>query len=394
MKRNNSRKKNIRVALISFVFLMVAVSGVRYSAFANETLFRNIQVSSELEKYSGVISAQENGIELTATYEPWSTERMEQAIPYPLPDVNSLPEITTNQFQSNGEPGYFPSIPPANNHNGEPSPDDPLIQSSFSTSGYDKPAPYTRYEIFDSYQVFPYSTVGVLFFTQNSVDYRCSAAVVGENALWTAGHCVHDGIGNKSGWSENVAFVPAYKDGNEPYGRWVANNLHTRLYWFNNQDLRFDIGGVVLEPNGSDQSVQEVVGSLGFAYNMGPSQHWFNFGYPSAFPFNGKTMQICAGSFARLASGTSYPNPVGMGCDMTPGSSGGPWIIHFNGFDGNTNYLNGNNSFRFTDDPEDFEELYSPYFGITAWELFSEISPESASLTNFFLPTTYSNYGK
>ena len=375
MKRNNSRKKNIRVALISFVFLMVAVSGVRYSAFANETLFRNIQVSSELEKYSGVISAQENGIELTATYEPWSTERMEQAIPYPLPDVNSLPEITTNQFQSNGEPGYFPSIPPANNHNGEPSPDDPLIQSSFSTSGYDKPAPYTRYENFDSYQVFPYSTVGVLFFKQYEVDYRCSAVSIGNSAIWTAGHCIHKGDNSQNGWSSDVYFAPAYKNGVTPFGVWSASYLTTKGLWSDYGDLRCDMAGAVLN-QWNNQTISEVVGSLGFAYNQDSDLHWLNLGYPSSAPFDGKTQQICAGSFAYTDSSMPSPSPISMGCDMTQGSSGGPWILSFSGKVGQTNFLNGNNSYRYSFHPK---ELFSPYFGDAAKSLYDELIDGSSS---------------
>ncbi|MGW8226289.1 MAG: hypothetical protein ACWGOY_11175, partial [Anaerolineales bacterium] len=65
------------------------------------------------------------------------------------------------------------------------------------------------------------------------------------------------------------------------------------------------------------------------------------------------------------------------------GSSGGPWIINFSGSTGNTNYLNGNNSFRFTGFTE---EIYSPYFGEDAKDLLDTISSNTKIRTNIHIP--------
>jgi hypothetical protein len=59
-----------------------------------------------------------------------------------------------------------------------------------------------------------------------------------------------------------------------------------------------------------------------------------------------------------------------MGCDMTRGSSGGPWIRKFSGVAGSANYLNGNNSYRYTSHPE---EMFSPYFGEGAKTLYEQL---------------------
>jgi hypothetical protein len=134
--------------------------------------------------------------------------------------------------------------------------------------------------------------------------------------------------------------------------------------------------------------VDEIVGSLGFAYNLNPNQHWFNFGYPLEAPFDGKTMQICAASFARNDPFYAFPMPMAMGCDMTPGSSGGPWIIDFSGSPGNTNYVNGNNSYRYTGFGE---EIYSPYFGAAAKDLLGYLSSNTRLRTNIHLPIINSN---
>ncbi len=243
--------------------------------------------------------------------------------------------------------------------------------SAASLLGYSYPPPYTRYKNFDSYQVFPYSTIGVLFFSQDDVDYRCSAASIGKDAVWTAGHCVHTGDGTDDGWSEDVIFVPAYKNGEAPFGVWTAYNVWTKGFWYSSEDLRYDMGAAVLNTNSSGKTISQVVGNLGFSYNLtSSSELWFNFGYPSDAPFDGNWQYICSGPFAYNDTNFGNPYPVGMGCDMTHGSSGGPWIKDFSGVAGTANFLNGNNSYRYTSHPE---EMYSPYFGDAAKTLWNQL---------------------
>ena len=73
----------------------------------------------------------------------------------------------------------------------------------------------------------------------------------------------------------------------------------------------------------------------------------------------------------------SSPSPSGVGCDMTRGSSGGPWITQFDGLAGDSNYLNGNNSYRYLARPE---EMFSPNFGNEAKELWDALMIESPLL--------------
>jgi V8-like Glu-specific endopeptidase len=327
-----------------------------------------------------VVSALESSVEWVPNEQPWTKARMQAAQPYPLTryEFNSL--AVNDIPEPGGDPFTIPSMPPKGSSPTLQVESDLETASSAGFPVYSYPAPFTRYENFDEYTIFPYSTIGVLFFSQNGEDFRCSATSIGDNALWTAGHCVHDGKSGVSGWSDNVVFVPAYKDGNAPFGSWTFKNVATSNAWFTSGDYRFDIGGVTLEPNASGAGVDEVVGSLGFAYNLNPMQHWFNFGYPMTTPFDGKTMQICSASYARLDSNYSSPMPMAMGCDLTDGSSGGPWIINFSGSPGNTNYINGNNSYRVG------EEMYSPYFGEAAKELLTYLSSETRILTNIHFP--------
>jgi V8-like Glu-specific endopeptidase len=381
MKRTLSRLQFINLGLLLLTLIFIITSGVPNAAVASADSQEIVSQSHDGEP--GVISARESNVEWTANQQPWTKSRMLAAKPYPLLNMDTVPTTLSEQPQPSGDPVFIPSIPPDNASPAFQVENDITNLSSDSVLGYDYPAPFTRYENFDDYTIFPYSTVGVLFFSQNGTDYRCSAASIGNNALWTAGHCVHDGSGTVDGWSDNVVFAPAYEDGNTPFGTWSFYDLVTRVAWFSGGDFRFDIGGVILELNASNQTVNDLVGSLGFAYNLNPNQHWFNIGYPVDSPFDGKSMQICAASFARNDPLYTSPIPMAMGCDMTPGSSGGPWIINFSGSPGNTNYINGNNSYRYTGLNE---EIYSPYFSDAAKDLLGYLSPDTRLRTNIHLP--------
>lgn len=394
MKHTRSRFPSLSFGLLLLTLVFIAAAAVPEAAVATAAQIDNLEVvvSSQIE-VTGVISARESAVERTADQQPWTQARMLAAQPYPLPRNKVILIALSEPPVPSADPVLIPSIPPDISSPAFQAENGFDILAADSLPSYDYPAPFTRYENFDDYTVFPYSTVGVLFFSQNGTDYRCSAASIGSNALWTAGHCVHDGNGTAGGWSDNVVFAPAYKNGNAPFGTWTYYDLATRLAWFSGGDLRLDIGKVILKPNTAGKTVNEIVGSLGFAYNLNPNQHWFNIGYPVNTPFDGKTMQICAASFARNAPSYTTPIPMAMGCDMTGGSSGGPWIINFSGSPGNTNYINGNNSYRYTGLEE---EIYSPYFSDAAKDLLAYLSSDTSFLPNKYinLPIIYSNQKK
>ncbi|MGW8142858.1 MAG: trypsin-like serine peptidase [Anaerolineales bacterium] len=372
--------------ILSFAIIGGAIAPVSGLAQPAEDNTQPIELTTQTDA-DGVISARDSSVEFTSSRQPWTLARMQAARPYPIPNKVLDPSAVVTPPQPAGDPIYIPSVPPKD-YSTATQEINPGTLSSEAVLGFTYPAPYTRYENFDDYTVFPYSTTGVLFFSQNGSDFRCSAASIGNNTVWTAGHCVHDGSGSPDGWSENVIFVPAYKNGNMPFGSWSYADVATSTAWFENEDYRFDFGGVWLEENNSGLAVNEVVGNLGFAFNLNPNQHWFSLGYPSVTPFNGKTMQICAASFARNDPSYAFPFPMAIGCDMTGGSSGGPWIIDFSGSPGNTNYINGNNSYRYTGFGE---EIYSPYFGEQAKQLLDFLSTGTRIRTNIHIPFVTTN---
>ena len=90
--------------------------------------------------------------------------------------------------------------------------------------------PYTSYEVTSPYTAAPTSTHGKVFFTEGSTNYVCSGTALtsaNRSTVWTAGHCVNEGPG---AYVTNWSFVPAYKDGAAPLGKWPATTLARR--WF------------------------------------------------------------------------------------------------------------------------------------------------------------------
>lgn len=307
----------------------------------------------------GIISSAPVSLETAqAAVEYWTEAAMRDAEPYPLPEVEEGAGTQLGEVGgvSEGGPPEAPSDQPTD------------AEPQATTGGYDYPGPFTRFEVQEVlYKLYPWSTVGKVFFTQNGRNYVASASSIGKKAIWTAGHVVHAGDNKTTGWSTNMIFVPAYRDGNAPFGKWSAVSLSTRTLWYqkgNPDGLTEDMGGAVLDTlNG--KMISQVVGWLGFAWNYPRFQHWDSLGYPAAAPFNGERMHDCEASYAYNGTVSGIP-PVAIGCDLTGGCSGGPWVIQFQ----TSNYVNGHNSYRRSDRPL---EMNSPYFDDRAKSLFDTL---------------------
>jgi hypothetical protein len=189
------------------------------------------------------------------------------------------------------------------------------------------------------------STTGKVFFTLGGVDYVCSgSATSSSNAdvVSTAGHCVNEGPG---AFATNWAFVPAYNNGSAPFGTWTARNLVTTGEWANSGDINYDTGFAVMNTNGGSH-LTSVVGGQGVAFNLARGLSYTAYGYPAAPPFDGETLKSCAGTaFDDTFGGTQSQ---GIPCNMTGGSSGGPWFtggvqnsINSFGYDGVSNTMFG-----------------------------------------------------
>lgn len=318
-----------------------------------------------LTEDEGNISSPEVELELaSAAEEFWTAAEMDAAEPISMEiDDDALKKAVEAMLEASdpaaeGEGDSLAGAPPETAAE--------AVVPTATAGGYNYPGPYTVYEVgrLCRYTTYPYITVGKLFFRQNGRSYVGSAASIGNYAIFTAGHCVHTGDGKPSGWSTDVVFVPAYKNGAAPLGKWPAAQLFTRTKWYHNgipNGLTEDMGGAVLRPVGG-KKISQRVGRLGFAWNWGPYRHWHAVGYPAASPYNGQLMWDTQASFAYYGT-VSGIKPLAIGCNMTGGCSGGPWILKF----GSRNLLNGVNSYRRSDKPE---ELLSPYFNNSAKSLY------------------------
>ena len=189
------------------------------------------------------------------------------------------------------------------------------------------------------------STTGKVFFTLGGFDYVCSGSATSSSnsdVVSTAGHCVNEGPGD---FATNWAFVPAYNNGSAPFGTWTARTLVTTGQWANNGDINYDTGFAVMNTNGGSH-LTSVVGGQGVAFNLARHLSYTAYGYPAAPPFDGETLKSCAGTAVDDTFGGTQSQ--GISCNMTGGSSGGPWFtggvqnsINSFGYDGVANTMFG-----------------------------------------------------
>lgn len=202
-------------------------------------------------------------------------------------------------------------------------------------------------------QEAPVSHIGKVFFTIGGEDYVCSGNAVvsaNESTVSTAGHCLNEGPG---AFATRWVFVPAYENGSAPYGSFAATELVTTSQWSNDGDITYDTGfAVVSNSNGS--TLTDTVGASGVAFNQPRGEYYTAYGYPAASPFNGETLQSCAGSASDDPFGQTQSQ--GISCDMTGGSSGGPWFLGT----GSSTYQNSVNSFGYNTVRN---TMFGPYWG-------------------------------
>ncbi|HYH61794.1 MAG TPA: hypothetical protein VD766_08000, partial [Solirubrobacterales bacterium] len=173
----------------------------------------------------------------------------------------------------------------------------------------------------------PFRTHGKVFFTLGALDYVCSGTSIKsqtKSLVVTAGHCMYSSA--DGGYATNFMFVPAYDNGDDPFGEWTAKRIKTTPQWENNENESYDVGMATMSKLSGDK-LANVVGSRGIAFNKGRNLNFDVFGYPAEDPFDGESMYRCDSPAEGTDNQGGNPKPTRIDCDMTGGSSGGGWVI-------------------------------------------------------------------
>jgi V8-like Glu-specific endopeptidase len=197
--------------------------------------------------------------------------------------------------------------------------------------------------------------VGKVFFIMDGLGYVCSGNSVGAgngSVVATAGHCVHGG-GFGASFASKWVFVPGYDQGAAPFGLWSATSFSVPEQWSGSRDHSYDAGFVkVGKVDG--QTLAQSAGASPIAFNQPRGLDYTAFGYPAASPFDGETLESCAGT--AIADPFLETQSQGIPCDMTGGSSGGPWFLA-------SGVQNSVNSFGYVEIPG---VMFGPFYGAVA----------------------------
>lgn len=166
------------------------------------------------------------------------------------------------------------------------------------------------------------TAMGKVFFSDGPYNYVCSGTALAGNIVWTAGHCVNEGPGD---FYTNFLFVPAYRDGAAPYGRFPAPELDTTDRWQSFGEYGVDVGAAIPATNEHGQELADVVNERPIVFNTTRNQSYKAYGYPASGKFNGQRLRVCNTAWSRNDT-SADPDTMGIPCDMTPGSSGGGWL--------------------------------------------------------------------
>jgi hypothetical protein len=180
---------------------------------------------------------------------------------------------------------------------------------------------------------------GRVLFTLGGTDYICSASVVDDtnanySVIITAAHCAYDEVADvfATNWVYYPAFdrSPSYDCASAIYGCWSAKELVVHHGFadreaFDDVAVQYDWAFAVVGTGGkAGQNPQlDSHGSYAVAISTSPSTG-YAFGYPAAGKYHGLDLTYCQGAIGTDPYNNN--NNWKIACDMTGGSSGGPWL--------------------------------------------------------------------
>jgi hypothetical protein len=180
---------------------------------------------------------------------------------------------------------------------------------------------------------------GVVVFTMGGIDFRCSGSVVddsrgGFSLVLTAAHCAYDDI--EGAFATNWMFIPEWDTAPtftcaaSAHGCWTAQGLVVRAEWASGgpDGFAFDYAVAIVGAGDRGTQLDSTVGSFPIQYGgVAVGDRLYAFGYPSVKRYSGTDLTYC---FGDISTDKKFADQTwGMKCDMTAGSSGGPWFDDF-----------------------------------------------------------------
>lgn len=203
----------------------------------------------------------------------------------------------------------------------------------------------------------------------------CSGTIVAsanKSLVWTAGHCLWDND-THSWYDKNPAFIPGYRKGRHPFGKWTSRRIGVHPKWKKAPRGKpawgYDVGYLLVERLNRKYLTDRVDGFQGMNFNDTRSWQYLSGGYPAKGKFKGRFLQVCDAPFGAVDK-SSQPATTAIGCDMTEGSSGGGWVIGMGQGQAGVGWVYGVNSYGYPGE----KAMYSPYFGREICNFYGKVS--------------------
>ena len=243
---------------------------------------------------------------------------------------------------------------------------------------------------------------GRVLFTLGGSDYICSGSVVKEvtedtnrSIVLTAGHCAseNDGTTKATNWMFIPSFdtAPTYTCGQTTYGCWVADAVYGDTAFlnaggFNDTAVQHDWSFAVVSTGGKTATATlQLDSTVGVRFPIGFSgvssgDTLSAFGYPAAGRYHGKDLTYCRGPIGQDANASNVT--WSMACNMTGGSSGGPWVSTTNTttYDDAVTTLRSLNSYGYSG----ISNMYGPKFNGNTQTVFNAADALASSGSGFF----------
>jgi V8-like Glu-specific endopeptidase len=303
-----------------------------------------IAIFSAAVMFPLAVSAQ--SVTLSPKQAPQTSVDFSNAKPMPLPQARTRPMPSDSQAAPKGPPGSAPggmgsgqgapaTVPvPRVSNNAEVLPQEAGTSNHpFTTALVDESGIHVDFG-------YPARAAGKLFFNiPGRGTFVCSASMIKPGVVVTAAHCVAN-FGQRQFYNSWI-FVPAYYNGNAPFGVWTVASAAILSSYYDGSDscaqagviCQDDVALLVLNAQ-SGHYAGNYTGWYGYGWNGYSYFPWQSLsqaeitqlGYPVAL--DGGLWMERTDSLGYNAGGNFSNNTI-IGSLMTGGSSGGPWLVNF-----------------------------------------------------------------